>query len=65
MKNREKKGAWPVFFMVVGMLFIMTSPRTTQPAVMLIGGLAVVLISFAVWRKGRRAEKGGKSHDRN
>lgn len=51
--KKERKGSWPVFFMVIGMLFIMASPRAEKPAAMILGGLLIVLMSFIVWRRDR------------
>lgn len=40
----NKWNSWQVFFISIGLLFIMFSPQSTQPMVMLIGGLSICLI---------------------
>ena len=45
-KKTEKKGSWAVFFMVIGMIFIMLSPQVEQPMSLIVTGLAIILISL-------------------
>ena len=37
-KKNEKKGSWAVFFMVIGMIFIMLSPQVEQPMSLIVTG---------------------------
>lgn len=53
-KKKEKKGSWAVFFMVIGMIFIMLSPQVEQPMSLIITGLVIILISMIYWKKERR-----------
>ncbi len=55
-KKKEKKGSWAVFFMVIGMIFIMLSPQVEQPMSLIITGLAIILVSVIYWKKGRRRD---------
>lgn len=52
-KKNEKKGSWAVFFMVIGMIFIMLSPQVEQPMSLIVTGLAIILISLIYWKKER------------
>ena len=53
IKKNEKKGSWAVFFMVIGMIFIMLSPQVEQPMSLIVTGLAIILISLIYWKKER------------
>jgi len=52
-KKNEKKGSWAVFFMAIGMIFIMLSPQVEQPMSLIVTGLAIILISLIYWKKER------------
>lgn len=52
-KKNGKKGSWAVFFMVIGMIFIMLSPQVEQPMSLIVTGLAIILISLIYWKKER------------
>ena len=52
-KKNEKKGSLAVFFMVIGMIFIMLSPQVEQPMSLIVTGLAIILISLIYWKKER------------
>lgn len=53
VKLMQKKGSWAVFFMVIGMTFIMLSPQVEQPMSLIVTGLAIILISLIYWKKER------------
>lgn len=53
----EKWGSWQVFFIGIGFLFIMFAPQTSQPYVMIIGGLAIVLLGVIIFKKSARKER--------
>lgn len=55
-KKPEKKGSWAVFFMVIGMIFIMLSPQVAQPMSLIITGLMIILISLIYWKKEQRRD---------
>ena len=47
-KKNEKKGSWAVFFMVIGMIFIMLSPQVEQPMSLIVTGLAIILTTLSL-----------------
>ena len=53
----EKKGSWQLFFITLGLLFIMISPQAENPGVMITGGLAIVIISVIQWWKAVKKDK--------
>lgn len=50
----KKANSWPVFFLGIGCLIIMTAPQAPEPPVMILGGLMVVLIAVAAIVKSRK-----------
>lgn len=53
----NKWNSWQVFFISIGLLFIMFSPQSTQPMAMLIGGLSICLIGVIILKKSIRKER--------
>lgn len=53
----EKWASWQVFFMGLGFLFIVLSPQTSQPMIMIIGGLAIVLLGVIMIKKSAKKER--------
>lgn len=53
----EKWGNWQVFVIGLGFLFIVFAPQTSQPMVMIIGGLSIVLLGVIILKKAMKKER--------
>lgn len=53
----DKKGSWSLFFISIGLLFIVFSPSTTKPIVLIIFGLMIIVGSLGVKLSKKRKER--------
>ena len=53
----EKWGNWQVFLIGIGLLSIVFAPQTSQPMVMIIGGLVIVLLGVIILKKAMKKER--------
>lgn len=53
----EKCASWQVFFMGLGFLFIVFAPQTSQPMIMIAGGLSIVLLGVIMIKKAAKKER--------
>lgn len=54
---KDEKSAWILFLISIGLLCIMFAPRTPNPMVMIVGGLAIILFGIILLKKNK---SGGK-----
>ncbi|WP_044035554.1 LPXTG cell wall anchor domain-containing protein [Candidatus Arthromitus sp. SFB-rat-Yit] len=55
--KKDEKSAWILFLISIGLLFIMLSPRNSNPMIMIIGGLLIILLGVILFKKNK---SGGK-----
>ena len=53
----KKKGSWILFLIGIGLLFITLSPTVSNPLVMIIGGLLIVITGTIVLKIQKKSEK--------
>lgn len=54
MENRK---SWSLFLIVIGLMFIMFSPKFNQPIIIVIGGLLIVFIGIIILKKIKKNER--------
>lgn len=58
--KKDEKSAWILFLISIGLLCIMLSPKTTNPMIMIVGGLSIILLGVILFKKNK---SGGKKDD--
>lgn len=53
----QKYASWQVFLIGVGFLFIVLSQQVSQPMVMIIGGLLIVLFGVILLKRSAKKER--------
>lgn len=56
----EKWASWQLFFIGLGFLAIVFAPQSTQPMVMIIGGLCIILLGIIIMKKSAKKERNKK-----
>lgn len=57
----ENRSSWSVFFISIGLLFIMFSPKFAQPIFIIIGGLLIIFLAIIKLNKIKREDRRGKN----
>lgn len=55
--SMQKYASWQVFLIGVGFLFIVLSQQVSQPMVMIIGGLLIVLFGVILLKRSAKKER--------